>query len=144
MRFTHYHYFPFFVFIHYMFGLNIIILLKKWIHYNKELVKIVTPTETNICYIVKGQTYYLNILINIVHWNLSFIMTSQRAETFINSFILKMLNLEITANLKHCKRLITFIYWLTRTIENNLSRHMCIKFLNSVFTTKIVYAWRDF
>jgi len=59
-------------------------------------------------------------------------MTFQhKEETFVNRFILNMLNLEITDNFKYRKSLITFIYWLTRTIENNLPRYICTKFFNT-------------
>jgi len=42
-----------------------------------------------------------------------------------------MFNLEIIDNFKYCRSLITFIYWLTRIIENNLSRYICSKFFNT-------------
>jgi len=87
--------------------------------------------ETNICYIAKGQIIYLNISRNIVIRVSPFTMIFQHEERKLILITLKMLNLEITDNLKHRKWLITSIYWLSRTIENNLPRHICKKFFNT-------------
>jgi len=118
----------FFTFIYNTFGLHIVILLKKWIHQNKELIRIAARNKyllhckrSNI--FPKHLNYYRTSRFTF-HNELSF----RKADRYFNRFSSQILNLEIADNCKHRKSLLSSIYRLTRSIENNLPCYICKKF----------------
>jgi len=128
MRSSYYSHCSFFTFIYNTFGLHIVILLKKWIHHNKELIKIAARNKylllckrSNI--FPKHLNHYRTSRFTF-HNELSF----RKADRFFNRFSSQILNLEIADNCKHRKNLLSSIYRLTRSIENNLPCYICKKF----------------
>jgi len=123
----------FFNFLYNMFGLNTVLLLKKWIHHNKELVKIRARSKyllqckrSNLVpkHLTKYGTYKLKFYNE---------PSTRRALFYSHRFISLMLNLEISNNFKQIKLITSSIHYLTRTIERNLPHYICIKFFNTQY-----------
>jgi len=138
-NYSNYSHCSFFTFIYNTFGLHIVILLKKWIRHNKELIKITARNKylllckrSNI--FPKHLNYYHTSRFTF-HNELSF----RKADRFFNRFSSQILNLEIADNCKHRKKLLSSIYRLTRSIENNLPCYICKKFFYTQFFTKIIF-----
>jgi len=131
MRYN-YFYISFFSFIHYTFGLNSVLLLKKWTHYNKDLVKL----KARYKYLLECKRS------NLVPKHLSKYGTdklqfyndflSRRTLSFSYRFVRSILNLEISDNYKQRKILVSNIFRLSRAIERNLRSYYC----NQFFTTQ--------
>jgi len=131
MRYSYFNY-SFFYFIHYTFGMNSVFLLKKWIHNNKDLVKLKLRNK----YLLECKR------LNLTPKHLSKYETdklkfynefsTRRAASQSHRFIRSVLNLEISDNYKHLKVLIVNIHRLTRAIERSLPSYIC----NQFFTTQ--------
>jgi len=129
MRYTYYYsHCSFFAFIYNTFGTGIVILLKKWIHHNKELIRISARNKyllhckrSNI--FPKHLNYYRSSRFTFYND-----ISSRKADKYFNKFTSKILKLEIADNFKHRKSLLSSIYFSTRAIENNLPSYICKKF----------------
>jgi len=107
-------------------------LLKIWININKDLIRITTHNKYLLtCKRLNVFPKHLNRYISL---NLTFYndMIKQRAKTFTNRCMLKMLNLETKDNFKQRRTLIPSIYHISKNIENRLPADICYKF----FTTQ--------
>jgi len=105
-------------------------LLKTWININKDLIRITTHNKYLLA--CKRSNVFPKHL-NRYSLNLTFYNDTikQRAKTYINRFMLKMINLEINDNFKQRRILISSIYNISRNIENCLPAHICCKFFKT-------------
>jgi len=122
----------FFNFILYTFGLNSVLLLKKWIHHNKDLVKL--KARYNYLLECKRSNLVPKHLFKYGTVKLHFYndFSSRRAISLSHRFVRSILNLEISDNFKQRKTLVSNIYRLSRDIERNLPSYLCTQF----FTTQ--------
>jgi len=121
----------FFNFIWNAFGIYTVLLLKKWIHNNKDLVKIKARNKYLLYY--KRSNLVPKHLCKYVAHNLKFYndFSTRRAAFYSLRFIRLTLNLEISDNLKRLKVLTSDIYRLSRVIENNLPMFFCNQFFST-------------
>jgi len=130
MRYTSYQ-FSFFKSIHDTFGHNTVILLKQWINYNKELIR--TTWRNKYLLNCKRSNIVPKHLNNYSRSNITFYNDNIKQKALNNSkrYIKNILNLEITDNFKKRRFLISFLYKVTRNIENNLPGCICQKFFKT-------------
>jgi len=124
-------YSSYFCFIYYTFGENSVFSLKKWIQYNKDLVKIKARNKYLLrCRRSKLVPKHLNKFQNCkLKFHNDYIY--DRAESAFHRFSLKLLNLEISDNFQKIKTLTKSIYRVTRNIEKNLPAYICNEFFNT-------------
>jgi len=127
MRST-FHHTSFFKFIHVVFGLYNVRLLKQWVHHNHDLVKIRARNKyllecKSLNLVPKHLTKYRSDKLKFYN-NASIRKASFQSCRFIHL----TLNLEIKDNLNHMKFLINNIYRLTRIIERNIPSYICNQF----------------
>jgi len=120
--------YSFYSFITHTYNSDTCALLKKWFSLNLELIKSslrvkflsnckrsnIVPKHFNIEYLTKFTFYHDK---SKICWS-----------KYTNMFINKLLNLEISDNIKKRHHLITSIYRCTRKIEEMLPWHICNKF----------------
>jgi len=131
MRYTYFK-LSFFNFILNTFGVFTVLMLKKWIHNNKDLIKIKARNKY-LLHCKRSNLVPKHLLKYITHYPKFYNDFSTRRATFhSHRFVRLILNLEIRDNFKQLKVITSNIYRLTRTIENNLPSYIC----NQFFTTQ--------
>jgi len=133
MRFTYVNYSSssFFNFIRNTFGLYTVFLLKKWIHNNKDLVKIKARNKY-LLHCKRSNLVPKHLIKHVAH-NLRFYndYSTRHATIYSLRFIRLILNLEISDNFKRLKSLTVDTYRLSRAIENNLPVQVCNQFFST-------------